>query len=359
MRASWSVQSMVRSLPSRSAMTISSPIGVAIRSIRKSSGSAMVGHPEMLRGVGVPRPPGRRRIESSEATASSRGPSRPARAGRAAWRSAAPAWDRARGGCRWWRCRRRGRTPACTRATMAGSARTSGKRMVTATALRSGRWATATVPRLAVELDAAVPHAVLDPFARSSARCASAVEHAGPVVGRPVGAAAASRRRRGRAGRRRSFARRSALGGRPNSLRKISLKRRTLPKPAASATSVIGRRVSWISCLANSTRRVCATAIGEAPRCCWNSRRSWRPPTPSRSASASTPASLRRARPRRSAPARATRCWRCRARAPSSGAVSGRQRRQGRKPASWAAAAEAKKRQFSNFGVRAGQIGRQ
>ena len=42
-----------------------------------------------------------------------------------------------------------------------------------------------------------------------------------------------------------------------------------------------------------------------------------------------------------------------------SGAISGRQRRQGLKPASCAAAAEAKNRQFSNFGVRAGQIGRQ
>jgi hypothetical protein len=42
-----------------------------------------------------------------------------------------------------------------------------------------------------------------------------------------------------------------------------------------------------------------------------------------------------------------------------SGAISGRQRRQGRKPASWAAAAEEKNRQFSNLGVRAGQTGRQ
>jgi hypothetical protein len=42
-----------------------------------------------------------------------------------------------------------------------------------------------------------------------------------------------------------------------------------------------------------------------------------------------------------------------------SGAVSGRQRRQGRKPAVWAAMAEAKNRQFSNLGVRAGQMGRQ
>jgi hypothetical protein len=42
-----------------------------------------------------------------------------------------------------------------------------------------------------------------------------------------------------------------------------------------------------------------------------------------------------------------------------SGADSGRHRRHGRNPASCAAAAELKKRQFSNFGLRAGQIGRQ
>ena len=33
-----------------------------------------------------------------------------------------------------------------------------------------------------------------------------------------------------------------------------------------------------MSCLAKSTRRVWATAMGEAPRCCRNNRRSWRPP---------------------------------------------------------------------------------
>ena len=137
------------------------------------------------------------------------------------------------------------------------------------------------------------------------------------------------------------------------------MKRRTLPKPADSATSVIGSCVSWIRCLANSTRRVCATAIGEAPRCCWNSRRNCRPPTPSRSASASTPASLSSSAPSAiSFIARDTVLDEPRQKA-RSGAVSGRQRRQGRKPASCAAAAEAKKRQFSNLGVRAGQIGRQ
>src|SRR5690242_15963436 len=61
MRFSWSVQSMVRSAPSPSAMMISSPIGVARRSMKKSL-SAMVRHPEMLGGIGVPRPPGRRHV---------------------------------------------------------------------------------------------------------------------------------------------------------------------------------------------------------------------------------------------------------------------------------------------------------
>jgi hypothetical protein len=43
----------------------------------------------------------------------------------------------------------------------------------------------------------------------------------------------------------------------------------------------------------------------------------------------------------------------------SSGDISGRQRKQGRNPASSAAAAVGKKRTFSRFGVGAGQIGRQ
>ena len=42
-----------------------------------------------------------------------------------------------------------------------------------------------------------------------------------------------------------------------------------------------------------------------------------------------------------------------------SGAVSGRQRRQARNPASSAAAAVTTKTMFSRFGVRAGQTGRQ
>jgi hypothetical protein len=41
------------------------------------------------------------------------------------------------------------------------------------------------------------------------------------------------------------------------------------------------------------------------------------------------------------------------------GLISGRQRRQGLKPAEYAAAAVGKKTQFSNLGVRAGQVDRQ
>jgi hypothetical protein len=122
------------------------------------------------------------------------------------------------------------------------------------------------------------------------------------------------------------------LGGRPKSCWKVSLNRRILPKPAASATSAIGSLVSWINCLASSTRRVCATAIGDAPEMRRKSRRSCRSPTPTRSASVST-----------SAPSSPSFSISHRARdtvfdvprhTPRSGAVSGRHRRHGRKPAS-------------------------
>ena len=130
--------------------------------------------------------------------------------------------------------------------------------------------------------------------------------------------------------------RRSALGGRPNRSWNVSLKRRTLPKPEASATSAIGRCVSCRSCLANSTRRVWATAMGEAPRWRWNRRRSWRPPTPSRSASVSTSLSSPSSAPSAiNASARLTVLAVPRQKA-RSGAISGRQRRQGRNPASCA-----------------------
>ena len=50
---------------------------------------------------------------------------------------------------------------------------------------------------------------------------------------------------------------------------------RTLPKPAARATHAIDRSLSCSNARASSTRRVWATATGDAPRCWRNSRRRW------------------------------------------------------------------------------------
>jgi hypothetical protein len=86
-------------------------------------------------------------------------------------------------------------------------------------------------------------------------------------------------------------------------------------------------------------------------------RRSCRSPRPRRPASASTSASSSapcsiRLKPRDTV-------FEVPRQAPRSGAVSGRQRKQGRKPASCAAAAVGKKMTFFDSGVRAGQTGRQ
>ena len=149
----------------------------------------------------------------------------------------------------------------------------------------------------------------------------------------------------------------SSVGGTPNAARIASLKRLTLEKPAASATSDIRSDVSSRSLRAKWTRLVRATATGEAPRCSAKRRLRCRSPTPRRlartpsGASSATPASI---------------CRRARAtvvdvpvQAGVPGAVSGRQRRQARKPASSAAAAQRKKRTFRGFGRGAGQPGRQ
>ena len=169
-------------------MTISSPIGVAILSIRKSSGSAMVGHPEMLCGIGVPRPPCRRRIGIERGDVVSRSHSPGARRpGRLAI-SGASLGSRAR-----WLPMVAMSAPRSntrfTRATMAGNARTSGNSMVTATALRSGRWATATLPRLPSSSMRRCHTPSSIHSSRLSARSAQRVEHAGPVVGRAIGEA--------------------------------------------------------------------------------------------------------------------------------------------------------------------------
>src|SRR5262249_39789632 len=98
---------------------------------------------------------------------------------------------------------------------------------------------------------------------------------------------------------------------------------------------------------------------GGTPRCLSNNRRNCRSPTPSFSASAATQESPPSSTPSAiSARARET-VLDVPRQAAASGEISGRQRRQGRKPDVCAAAALGKKRQLSRFGVRAGQIGRQ
>src|SRR5579863_7819225 len=104
-------------------------------------------------------------------------------------------------------------------------------------------------------------------------------------------------------------------------------------------------------------RRVSATATGVAPKCRKNKRRRWREPMPSRCANASTPPSSNPL----SAIKRNARetVVDVPTHAGVPGELSGRQRRQGRKPASAAAAAVGKYRQFFSFAVGAGQIERQ
>ena len=95
----------------------------------------------------------------------------------------------------------------------------------------------------------------------------------------------------------------------------VSLKRRMLPKPDANAISAIGRRVSWMSCLASRTRRVWATRDRRGAQML--------PEQPPQLALANAEPTGQRHRPpphperrARSAPARATPCSRCRARRP-------------------------------------------
>src|SRR5439155_542145 len=76
-----------------------------------------------------------------------------------------------------------------------------------------------------------------------------------------------------------------------------ALNRRMLVNPAANAMADIGMAVSSIRAFARCTRRVVATAVGEAPAWRRNSRRRWRAVMPSVSARPSTvPASSRNPR---------------------------------------------------------------
>src|ERR1700685_2114684 len=119
----------------------------------------------------------------------------------------------------------------------------------------------------------------------------------------------------------------------------------------------MGKFVSSMSFFAKCRRRVWATAVGVAPRCFRNRRRRCRDPIPRRSARASTPPSSKPVSPI-SLNARET-VLEVPDQAGVPGEASGRQRRQGRKPASAAAAALEKERKVFFFAVGAGQIGRQ
>ena len=124
------------------------------------------------------------------------------------------------------------------------------------------------------------------------------------------------------------------------------------------AISVIGALVWKRSRFANIKRRVSAICLGAAPKCCWKRRLRWRSPMPRRShksvkerPSSKAPSSIKRMARRTTASVPIH--------AGLVGALSGRQRRQGRYPAFIAALADGKKVQFSDFGVEAGQTGRQ
>ena len=120
-------------------------------------------------------------------------------------------------------------------------------------------------------------------------------------------------------------------------LRMTALNLRTHPNPDASATSVIDSLVSSISFLAKCRRRVFATALGDAPRCRINNRRRCRELTPSRSARPSIPASSKLLSSIRRRALETV--FEVPHQAGVPGEHSGRQRRQGRNPASAAAAA--------------------
>jgi hypothetical protein len=152
--------------------------------------------------------------------------------------------------------------------------------------------------------------------------------------------------------------RRIAVGGLRYTVRNAALKRRMLENPAAKATAAIGIAVSWMRPFARCTLRDVATANGEAPAWDKNSRRRCLAVIPSVFARSSTvlpssrkPRSMRRSARETVAPAP------CHAGVP--GTVSGRHRRQGRKPARSAAAAVGKKTTFRDLAGFTGQMGRQ
>ena len=131
-----------------------------------------------------------------------------------------------------------------------------------------------------------------------------------------------------------------------------------LANPEANAIADIDIAVESTRAFARCTRRVVATAVGEAPAWRRNNRRRCRAVMPSVSARSSTLAS----------PSRNPRSMRRSARdtvaaaprhAGVPGAVSGRHRRHGRNPARSAAAAVGKNTTFLDLAGFTGHVGRQ
>jgi hypothetical protein len=131
-----------------------------------------------------------------------------------------------------------------------------------------------------------------------------------------------------------------------------------LPNPAEKAMAEIGIIVSSTSRFARCTRRVVATAVGDAPACRRKSRRRCRLVIPSVSARSSTRLPSSRNPRSMSRSARVTVVAAPR-HAGVPGAASGRHRKQGRKPARSAAAAVGKNTTLRDFAGFTGQVGRQ
>ena len=131
-----------------------------------------------------------------------------------------------------------------------------------------------------------------------------------------------------------------------------------LANPAANAIADIGIAVPSTKAFARCTRRVVATAVGEAPAWRSNNRRRCRAVIPS--VSARSPTLLPSSRYPRSMSRSARETVAAAPRhAGVPGAASGRQRKQGRNPARSAAAAVGKNTTFRDLAGFTGQVGRQ
>ena len=130
-----------------------------------------------------------------------------------------------------------------------------------------------------------------------------------------------------------------------------------LANPDAKAIADIDIAVESTRALARCTRRVVATAVGDAPAWRRNSRRRWRAVIPSASARSSTRASPSR-KPRSIRRSALDTVAAAPRHAGVPGAASGRHRKHGLNPARSAAAAVGKNTTFSDLAGLTGHVGR-